>query len=160
MFAHMEWADAAVWNAVLSAPELRADPALRDSLFHTHLTQHAFLQLWLGRDVERVDPDTFQFPTGFMAWAAENHRGMREFVDSLDDAALSEPLIVPWSRIFARRLGSLASPTTLWDTLVQVPAHTLYHRGQTNRRIRELEGEPPLVDFIVWKWLARPTASW
>jgi len=38
--------------------------------------------------------------------------------------------------------------------------HSTHHRGQVNARLRELGGEPPLADFIVWLWWGRPAASW
>jgi len=44
--------------------------------------------------------------------------------------------------------------------MYQVIIHSTHHRGQVNSRIRELKGEPPLVDFIVWIWLGKPAAAW
>jgi uncharacterized damage-inducible protein DinB len=39
-------------------------------------------------------------------------------------------------------------------------SHTAYHRGQVNTRLRELGGDPPLVDFIAWIWMGKPGAEW
>src|SRR3989442_7642473 len=46
LLAHMEWADALVWKTVLSSPAAAADLVLRDRLYHVHVTQHGFLQVW------------------------------------------------------------------------------------------------------------------
>jgi len=54
-------------------------------------------------------------------------------------------------------LGQETEPASLAETLFQVPAHSTYHRGQVNALIRNAGGEPPLVDFIVWVWLGKPT---
>jgi len=64
---------------------------------------------------------------------------------------------IPWAKRYAKEEAAAA---TLGDTLLQVPMHSTYHRGQVNARIRELGGEPPLVDYIVWVWLGRPAAEW
>ena len=59
-----------------------------------------------------------------------------------------------------RSLGRVPETTTLGETALQVPLHTIYHRGQVNARIRALGGEPPLVDYIAWIWLGRPAPEW
>jgi uncharacterized damage-inducible protein DinB len=53
-----------------------------------------------------------------------------------------------------------AHPATLTDTILQVTSHTTYHRGQVNRRLRELGGDPPLTDFVVWIWRGKPNTEW
>ena len=45
---------------------------------------------------------------------------------------------------------------TLAETALQVAMHSTYHRGQVNARLRQIGGEPPLVDFIAWIWFGRP----
>src|SRR5688572_16905986 len=45
---HMAWADAMVWNAVLSTPQAATDHRIADTLHHIHLVQHIFLQAWRG----------------------------------------------------------------------------------------------------------------
>jgi uncharacterized damage-inducible protein DinB len=49
---------------------------------------------------------------------------------------------------------------TLAETMLQVASHSTYHRGQVNARLRELAGEPPLVDYIAWIWFGRPAPEW
>ena len=38
--------------------------------------------------------------------------------------------------------------------------HSHYHRGQNATRFRELGGEPPMTDFIVWLRDGQPAARW
>ena len=51
-------------------------------------------------------------------------------------------------------------PATLSESVWQVLSHSTYHRGQIATRIRELGGEPPLVDFLYWVWSDKPTPEW
>jgi uncharacterized damage-inducible protein DinB len=44
--------------------------------------------------------------------------------------------------------------------MIQVATHSTYHRGQVNARLREVGGEPPLVDYIAWIWFGRPAPEW
>jgi uncharacterized damage-inducible protein DinB len=73
---------------------------------------------------------------------------------------LSRPLVVPWARMVESRLGRKAEEPSLGETLLQVVMHSTYHRGQVNTRLRELGGEPPLTDYIVWVWLGKPQPDW
>lgn len=62
----------------------------------------------------------------------------------------------PWADQLVARFGA-AQPATLSESVLQVALHSTYHRGQINARLRELGGDPPLVDFIVWIWRGRPS---
>ncbi len=58
-----------------------------------------------------------------------------------------------------------SSPSKRWRTrstgsCFQVANHSTYHRGQVNRSLRQLGGEPPLVDYIAWVWFGKPKAEW
>ena len=46
------------------------------------------------------------------------------------------------------------------EALTQCAMHSQWHRGQNAMRLRELGGEPPAVDLIVWYWKGRPEAQW
>ena len=69
-------------------------------------------------------------------------------------------MLLPWSSFFAKRAGFEPHPSTLGETLLQLPSHSTYHRGQVNTRLRELGATPPLVDFIAWVWAGKPPAKW
>ena len=44
--------------------------------------------------------------------------------------------------------------------MIQVTIHSTHHRGQFNARLRQVGGEPPLVDYIAWVCFGRPPAEW
>ena len=51
-------------------------------------------------------------------------------------------------------------PATLSESAWQVVHRTrTYHRGQIATRIREIGGEPPLVDFLYWVWGGKPAPN-
>jgi len=49
---------------------------------------------------------------------------------------------------------------TVAEALTQGAMHSQYHRGQNATRLRDLGGEPPTTDYIVWLWKGRPQADW
>ena len=49
---HMEWADAAMWKALLGVPSLSRDPGMQARVHHFHSTQTTYLQLFRGLPVE------------------------------------------------------------------------------------------------------------
>lgn len=67
---------------------------------------------------------------------------------------------MPWVPAYEQQLGRTFASPTLAETAFQVTSHSTYHRGQVNTRMRELGGEPPLVDFIAWVWFGKPAAEW
>jgi uncharacterized damage-inducible protein DinB len=154
LFLHMEWADAEVWRAALASP---ADEVIDSKLKHIHLTQRAFLTVWRGQP---MDDRKIPFPDrkAIAAFGRDQHRELSSFLQSLSRDP-NEPLNLPWAHYFAERFGKVHD-TTLGETLMQLPQHSTYHRGQVNLRIRQVGGEPPLVDFIAWLWRGKPAASW
>ena len=67
---------------------------------------------------------------------------------------------MPWVATYEAKLGRTFSTPTLGETMLQVASHSTYHRGQVNARLREVGGEPPLVDYIAWIWFGRPEPDW
>ena len=82
-----------------------------------------------------------------------------EYLEGLEAEALERRIEFPWAEQLVERFGSPES-ATLAETILQITSHTTYHRGQVNTRLRELGGEPRLVDFIAWIWLGKPTPEW
>jgi len=158
-FRHMEWADAAVWDSVLSSKEAKGDTKLREYLYHLHLAQWAFLRTWRGEPRDTPYPK-FEDLRPLAAWASRYHKELAEYVSTFDDLKLSEPMPVPWADIAERRLGRRPEVTRIGETALQVVFHSTYHRGQVNARLRSVGGSPPLVDYIGWLWLGRPAADW
>ncbi|HEV7571831.1 MAG TPA: DinB family protein [Thermoanaerobaculia bacterium] len=159
LFAHMEWADAMVWRAVNDCAAASDDKLLHDRLYHIHATQTAFLQAWRGEEVVFTGADDFPGLDAVRELGRAFYAVAPGLVASMSADAVEREMILPWSTYFARRAGFTPHASTLGETLLQLPSHSTYHRGQVNTRIRELGGTPPLVDFIAWVWSGKPAAS-
>lgn len=157
LFRHMEWADAKVWAAVLNSDEAVNNAPLRDRLKHIHGVQRAFLKIWNG---ETPQSPVFSDSISLLRWALEYYPEVAGYLDSITNADLERPVVIPWSKMLETRFGRKAEASTLYETMLQVAMHSTYHRGQVNTKLRELGGEPPLTDFIAWVWLGKPHPDW
>ena len=155
----MEWADATVWQAVLNSPTASADERLKNWLHHIHMVQYAFINVWHGQNPE---PNAGKNLTAgqLAAWGREFHQLASAHLQTVGENDLDSPMPMPWARYLTRHTGREPEMTTKGETIMQVAAHSTYHRGQVNARLRDLGGEPPLVDFIAWIWFGRPDAEW
>ena len=160
LFLHMEWADATVWRAALAHPPAARDTRLRDLLLHLHNVQRAFLHIWTKQPLDWPTTEDFPDIASVQRWSHPAYAASRQFLDALDPAALGVPLVMPWAAELAKSLGREPGEPTLGETIFQVTSHSTYHRGQVNARLRELGGEPPLVDFIAWVWFDKPAPLW
>jgi uncharacterized damage-inducible protein DinB len=160
LLRHMEWADASVWRAILAHPPAVHDGRLRDLLLHLHAVQRAFLTIWTGGPLDREPPS----PTGDLASALPDvhtyYRDLKEALASMDEATLLRPVVMPGLEPYEQQMGRRFDAPTLGETMIQVASHSTYHRGQVNARLREVGGEPPLVDYIAWIWFGRPAPEW
>lgn len=159
LYKHMEWADAAVWRAVLAADTSRDDPKLRELLYHLHLVQRAFLRAWRGEPRDTPFP-TFDDARSLMLWGRSYYDEIFKHLENLTDEEISKPAVLPWAELVEKQLGQTPAEISANDMMLQVPLHSQYHRGQINARLRAVGGEPPTVDYIVWLWLGRPAAKW
>ena len=157
---HLGWADAEIWKTVLGAAQDPLDPDLRFRLHHLHTVQHAFLLIWQGEAIEVPEADDFADPGSLARWGRDAHARILEVLAGADPAELRRELDIPWTERIERRLGRPAEPVTLEQSAHQVVLHTAHHRGQIARRLRELDVEPPLIDFIAWLWQGKPAPSW
>jgi uncharacterized damage-inducible protein DinB len=157
----MEWADAEVWRAVMAHEPAGRDARVRELLTHLHRVQRLFLLVWQKQplDTARRQPE-FVNAAVLRAWAQPYYAEAHRFLDTLDDPALRSGVSMPWVKSFEAQLGRTFSTPTLAETIFQVTSHSTYHRGQVNARLREVGGEPPLVDYIAWIWFGRPEPSW
>lgn len=160
LYAHMEWADALVWRTVVATAGAADDKTLREKLYHIHMVQRAFLLAWRGEPLVFEKLATFESLPSLARWGRGHHADLANHLDGIDEAATDAPLKLPWSDLLVAPLGRTAAPTTFGETMLQVPLHSTYHRGQVNMRLRELGGEPPLVDYIAWLWLGKPRPEW
>lgn len=160
LFDHMEWADATVWRAVAACAGAADDKVLHDRLHHIHATQHAFLQAWRSEELVFNGPDHYPGLDAVRQYALDFYAAAPAYVASIAPESVEREMLLPWSSFFAKRAGFEPHPSTLGETLLQLPSHSTYHRGQVNTRLRELGATPPLVDFIAWVWAGKPPAKW
>lgn len=158
---HMEWADAHVWRALLAHPPAQQDARLRELLLHLHGVQRAFLAFWTDQPLEAQtgDATSIELPKAYIAVQAY-YRELHVAVDGFNEAALLRPIVTPGLERYEQQLGRRFAHPTLAETMLQVASHSTYHRGQVNARLREVGGEPPLVDYIAWIWFGRPAPEW
>jgi uncharacterized damage-inducible protein DinB len=156
LFLHMQWADEEVWRAVLVCDGARGDAAIHGLLFHLHVVQRAFLDVWKTRAVNFPDPSEFTTIADLHHWTATYYAEALAFLDAVDEDALCRRILMPWAGELARELGRQPDPATLSETMFQITSHSTYHRGQVNTRLRAVGGQPPFVDYIAWLWFGRP----
>jgi uncharacterized damage-inducible protein DinB len=159
---HLGWADAALWTAVLASDAARGDETIRLWLHHVHTVQHAFLRSWRGepRPFELPELAAFADPTAIARWGREAHAGIGAFLQAAGAEELARELRLPWAEGLELARDRRIEHPSLAHTAVQVAMHSAHHRGQVAVRLRELGGEPPLIDFIAWLWWGRPEADW
>lgn len=157
---HMFWADNEVWKVVLSNEKASSDGNIKQLLFHYHMTQFAFCQVWTNQTFILSKSEEFPDIKSVEQYKNKSNQQMIEFFKSIDNLKLDEELAIPWSKYFSQLSGGKEpEPSTLLDSIMQVIMHSTYHRAQVNRRLRELEVEPPVVDYIVWLWAGQPTSK-
>ena len=159
LYRHMEWADASVWTSVFASESARKDVKLRDGFYHLHLVQRAFMRVWRGEPRNAPYPK-FDDAESLMLWGKSYYNEAYEHLSAWNDEKALEILPVPWADIVEAQIGRPPENSRVGDTALQVALHSLYHRGQINARLREVGGEPPLVDYIAWVWLGRPSPVW
>lgn len=160
VFRQMSWADAAAWQSVLKTPQSGEDDRIKRLLYHMHATQHAFLSVWEDRPLEIPDPASFPDLITIAKWGQGFHKEAAEFLSGIDEKELPRVITVPWTYMVEEKLGKKPGEVTLEGSMIQVALHSTHHRGQVTARVRELGGEPPLIDYIGWLWVEKPVADW
>lgn len=158
LYRHMEWADASVWRALFAAESALRDQKLQGYFYHLHLVQRAFLNAW--RHEPAAPFPTFEDAASVRDWGRSHYDEIFAHLERLSDEEIARPMQLPWAEFVEQQIGRAPAPITIAETMLQVPLHSLYHRGQINARLREVGGEPPTVDYNVWIWLERPAANW
>jgi uncharacterized damage-inducible protein DinB len=153
LFHHLEWADAAFWKAVRACVAAETDGDLLGRLYHLHVVQHAYVQIWEGRRPELTRADELPTVASLQDWARAGHAALGAALAGCDPSRLSEAVNLPWA-------GPPRSAATLAETMLQVVMHSTHHRGQNALRLRALGGESPLTDYVAWIWNGRPAAAW
>ena len=157
--AHMEWADALTWRSVRDLPAAQTDARLRYLLHHMHIVQLVYMQAWRGDPFKVTELAAYADLSSLLEWSRPYYAVAREFSTSVDESRFDRPIVFPWAEEIQKRFGTV-TPATFAESAWQVFSHTTYHRGQVATRVREIGGEPPLVDFLVWVWQGKPHADW
>lgn len=157
--AHMEWADALTWRSIRNLPGAQADARLRYLLHHMHIVQEVYLQAWQGDPFVVTELKSYPDLSSLLDWATPYYPAVREFVEAVDETRFDKPVEFPWANMIKEQFGTV-TPATFAESAWQVFSHTTYHRGQVATRVREIGGEPPTVDYLVWVWQGRPAAVW
>lgn len=158
LITHMEWADALVWNEVLAHQASAEDAFVRETLLHLHVVQRAYLTGWKGGTPQPTQADEFSSLPALRGWGQTFYPEVRAFLNDLREADLRAKPEVLWPELIERAIGRPPVPITLADMVYQVISHTAHHRAQVNRRIRELGGGPPFIDYVAWAWSGEPPA--
>lgn len=159
MYAHMRWADAQVWSAVTAHRPAAEDQKMKELLEHIHIVQKAFLMLWRGEDITENMP-RFDDLASVLKWAKPCYGEAIEHIEAIGEEGLSVPVNMKWAAMIEKQIGRRPEAVTTGETALQVAMHSTHHRGQVNARLRELGGEPPTVDYIIWLWSGRPEPEW
>jgi uncharacterized damage-inducible protein DinB len=155
LYGHQVWADAEHWRAIGAHPPARDDQAFRTRLHHIAIVQRGLL--WAVGD--RNEPFAFTTPDNFTAlddlrkYSRDHHDRISAYIAAVGESRLGEPVNIPWFK-------DPPLTVTVEEALVQCAMHSHYHRGQNATRLRELGGEPPMTDLIVWYWKGRPAPQW
>ena len=153
LYAHQAWADARHWRALEAHPAALEDRALSARLHHIHVVQHLFLAVVSGAPVVPTNVEDFSTAAALKDYGRRHHEEAASIVPALDQQRLKELVSIPWFKDPPLRIS-------VEEALMQAAMHSQYHRGQNATRLRELGGEPPLTDLIVWYWKGRPAARW
>ena len=88
-------------------------------------------------------------PAELREWGRGNALTLIELARLTSDDELAEHLEIPWFK---------EPPIVLsrGEALIQACLHSIHHRGQNATRLRELGGDPPTIDYIIWIWKGRP----
>src|SRR5512145_2449730 len=152
---HNAWADAAHWRSLEACPAACDDPKILERLFHIHLVQHAFAWVLEGQKggFSRPKPSDFETPRALRDFGRQFHERLAAVLASAAAEFFERRVVVPWFKDPPVRL-------CISEALAQAAMHSHYHRGQNATRLRELGGQPPASDLIIWYWKGRPQPEW
>ena len=153
LFAHMEWGDAEHWNAILGPHDSRHDAELKARLVHMHGAQRIWLGRWQGLQMPWPKPEDYPSLDDLRHFATACHAAQRAYLQTMKDGDLEKELAFTTlqGEEVRQRLG---------DTLLQLPMHSQYHRGQNALRMKALGAMVPGTDFALWTRTGRPEPDW
>lgn len=153
LYAHMEWADAEHWKAIEGNHDARHDPEIKTRLFHMHGAQRVWLGRWQGLQLPWPREEEYPSLIDLRHFAAACHAAQRAYLQTMPDAYLDR-------RLSFITLQGEEVRQVLGDTLLQLPMHSQYHRGQNALRLKALGAKAPATDFSLWTRFGRPEPDW
>lgn len=151
LFQHQAYVDAAMINAIRRHEIAARDEALRVLLHHILLAHRFWIHTGQGLpfcvEDEAAAPDSLE---PLVSRYRDTQQQEREWLARLEEPDLGRTLestFFPGRRIPLR------------VALMQVCLHSHGHRSQCATRLRQLGGEPPVLDFILWVQ-DRPDPMW
>ncbi|MCZ8518486.1 MULTISPECIES: DinB family protein [Paenibacillus] len=143
LFAHLDWANRKLLEALQAAP---AEEASKASVLFLHVLQaeHIWLTRLRGESSEGlalwVDPVDLAVCAALID---ANGDGYRAYLDALPEDRLDKPIAY-------RSQAGAPFESSLRDILIHVALHGQYHRGQINAALRAGGIEPAGVDYILY----------
>jgi uncharacterized damage-inducible protein DinB len=141
LFAHAEWADRRILDALRTLGDAAPVEAIREQ---THLVGAD--EVWLSR-VEGRASSVPVWPAPSLATIESLtdsvHAGWRRVLDTLRDDRLGE-------RVAYTNSAGQSFETPLGDILLHVAMHAQYHRGKVNLLLRQAGHEPAPADVITY----------
>jgi uncharacterized damage-inducible protein DinB len=156
----MHWADSTMWKTVITVSDTDINDGFKNLLYHLHITQYAFYHIWANLNRDFPKKSDFETIHDLALWASKYPQLAQTFLAGVNDRDLENMIHIPWAERLEKVLGKQPESSNLAETMIQVTAHSTYHRGQINSRIRALDVDPPMTDFIAWVWLGKPGAAW
>lgn len=161
LFDHMFWADSEVWNKIFEKiKKIENDEKIKELTYHIHLVQFAFLGIWNNEKIEYPKMVEFESLKSISDWGRNNHKTIKNYISTIDEKNIFNIADVPWSKYFEKQICKKPENISTFDTMLQICLHSTYHRGQLNKRLRELDCDPPQVDYIIWLWSGKPESKW
>lgn len=157
---HMEWADSIVWKTVLKCKQAEDDKKIKDILLHYYTAQQKYFSVWLKKPSDVFVKDDIIELNSLVNRVILYYKELHEFLLNLGEYMLDENIIYPGIERIKEILGKTPEEVNFTETVLQVIIHTSHHRGQVNKRLREIGGFPDTIDFIAWVWLGKPGAIW
>lgn len=116
--------------------------SVRDTLVHMVGTEWIWLERWRGRSPQsELSPQEFSSLNAVSnRWRAVE-REMREYLATLSEETLDQPVT------YMSQKGDRFT-YELWRLMLHLVNHQSYHRGQVATLLRQLELQPPTVDFL------------
>lgn len=153
LWDYQAWADATLWSAMLTSEAAREDPVLRERTLHVHHAQDAFLRFARGEPLEMPELEDFTDFEAVRTYGRQVLEDGAHFLRGDDLAWLEEIVRPPWKFDPPLRF-------TAGEGVLQAIMHSQHHRGQNAKRLRELGGEPPTTDMLLWVSGGRPAPDW